>query len=78
MKRTAHSITIAGPTSFAPIINEAVDIIVRETARFHVLVIIADGGCDDFDATIRALTDASRLDLCPRIMSRLLCMKTLP
>jgi E3 ubiquitin-protein ligase RGLG len=36
------NVTMAGPTSFAPIINQAVDI-VNKTGGFHILVIIADG-----------------------------------
>eukprot|EP01018_Ginkgo_biloba_P021307 Gb_13018 [translate_table: standard] len=34
---------LAGPTSFAPIINVAVDIVERSGGQYHVLVIIADG-----------------------------------
>lgn len=32
-----------GPTSFAPIINAAIDIVERSNGQYHVLVIIADG-----------------------------------
>ncbi|GLE01333.1 hypothetical protein PINS_up010163 [Pythium insidiosum] len=35
-------IRLAGPTSFAPIIHEAINI-VRKTKQFHILLIIADG-----------------------------------
>jgi E3 ubiquitin-protein ligase RGLG len=34
---------LAGPTSFAPIINAAVDIVEESGAQYHVLIIIADG-----------------------------------
>ncbi|MED6156410.1 E3 ubiquitin-protein ligase rglg3 [Stylosanthes scabra] len=34
---------LAGPTSFAPVINAAVDIVERSEGQYHVLVIIADG-----------------------------------
>ncbi|XP_022750913.1 E3 ubiquitin-protein ligase RGLG3 isoform X2 [Durio zibethinus] len=34
---------LAGPTSFAPIINAAIDIVDRSNGQYHVLVIIADG-----------------------------------
>lgn len=32
-----------GPTSFAPIVEAAVDIVERTGGQYHVLVIIADG-----------------------------------
>ncbi|KAI6699887.1 hypothetical protein NL676_014211 [Syzygium grande] len=34
---------LSGPTSFAPIINAAIDIVARSNGQYHVLVIIADG-----------------------------------
>ncbi|XVF61051.1 hypothetical protein PTKIN_Ptkin08bG0098000 [Pterospermum kingtungense] len=34
---------LAGPTSFAPIIRAAIDIVDRSNGQYHVLVIIADG-----------------------------------
>ncbi|XP_078167092.1 E3 ubiquitin-protein ligase RGLG3-like [Carex rostrata] len=34
---------LSGPTSFAPIINKAVDIVIRSGSLYHVLLIIADG-----------------------------------
>lgn len=34
---------IAGPTSFAPVIDAAVDIVEKSNGQYHVLVIIADG-----------------------------------
>ena len=38
----AASVTLSGPTSFAPIIYEAIDTC-RSTGKYHILVIIADG-----------------------------------
>ncbi|XP_021690470.2 E3 ubiquitin-protein ligase RGLG3 isoform X2 [Hevea brasiliensis] len=34
---------LSGPTSFAPIIDAAIDIVENSTGQYHVLVIIADG-----------------------------------
>ncbi|XP_059656355.1 E3 ubiquitin-protein ligase RGLG3 isoform X2 [Cornus florida] len=36
-------INLSGPTSFAPIIDAAIDIVDRSNGQYHVLVIIADG-----------------------------------
>ncbi len=38
---TPH-VQLAGPTSFAPIIYEAISI-VRQSKEYHILVIVADG-----------------------------------
>lgn len=34
---------MTGPTSFAPIIDAAVDIVENTGGQYHVLIIIADG-----------------------------------
>lgn len=36
-------IKLSGPTSFAPVIDAAIDIVERSDGQYHVLVIIADG-----------------------------------
>lgn len=41
-RQVVRNVTMAGPTSFAPIINQAVNI-VSQTGEYHILVIIADG-----------------------------------
>lgn len=41
-REVVPNVVMAGPTSFAPIINEAVAIVNR-TGEYHILVIIADG-----------------------------------
>lgn len=41
-RQVAPHVVMAGPTSFAPIINKAVGI-VNHTGEYHILVIIADG-----------------------------------
>jgi len=38
----AASVTLSGPTSFAPAIGEAVDMC-RSTGKYFVLILIADG-----------------------------------
>jgi E3 ubiquitin-protein ligase RGLG len=57
--RTAAQVTLMGPTTFAPLIRKAIDI-VRETKTFHVLLIIADGQVDNKQDTIDAIVDASQ------------------
>jgi hypothetical protein len=34
---------LSGPTSFAPVIYKAIDIVKKSGGRYHILVIIADG-----------------------------------
>ncbi|KAH7860042.1 hypothetical protein Vadar_008497 [Vaccinium darrowii] len=36
-------IKLSGPTSFAPVIDAAIDIVEKSNGQYHVLVIIADG-----------------------------------
>jgi len=42
-KDLASTITLSGPTSFAPLIHRAIDIVVASGGQFHLLLIIADG-----------------------------------
>lgn len=42
-REVAPKVRLAGPTSFAPIVNAAVDIVEASGGQYHVLVIIADG-----------------------------------
>eukprot|EP01119_Soliformovum_irregulare_P001445 TRINITY_DN11143_c0_g1_i1.p1 TRINITY_DN11143_c0_g1~~TRINITY_DN11143_c0_g1_i1.p1 ORF type:complete len:297 (+),score=59.65 TRINITY_DN11143_c0_g1_i1:3-893(+) len=62
-------IQLAGPTSFAPIIREALNIVQKEQS-YHILVIIADGQvtpdsewCHAELETRKAIEDASRFPL---------------
>ncbi|MCO5571772.1 hypothetical protein L7F22_025520 [Adiantum nelumboides] len=49
-------VKLAGPTSFAPIIEAAMDIVVKSDCQYHVLLIIADG-----QVTRSVDTDSGRL-----------------
>lgn len=60
----AKSVTLAGPTSFAPLIRQATKI-VRETNEYHILLIVADGQVskDHVAETTRAIVEASQYAL---------------
>jgi len=55
-------ITLSGPTSFAPLIREAIKL-VQETREYHILVIIADGQVSNERATVDAIVEASNYAL---------------
>ncbi|RYQ95551.1 hypothetical protein Ahy_B08g090890 isoform A [Arachis hypogaea] len=69
------SFLFAGPTSYAPVIEAAIDIVEKNHGQFHVLVIIADGqvtrsvNTEDGELspqeqkTIKAIVDASEYPL---------------
>ncbi|RWR93367.1 E3 ubiquitin-protein ligase RGLG4 [Cinnamomum micranthum f. kanehirae] len=42
-KEIVPNLKLSGPTSFAPIVEAAIDIVERSGGQYHVLVIIADG-----------------------------------
>ncbi|KAK9051586.1 hypothetical protein SSX86_028213 [Deinandra increscens subsp. villosa] len=42
-KRVVANVQLAGPTSFAPVVEAAMDIVEKSGGQFHILVIIADG-----------------------------------
>jgi len=56
------SITLSGPTSFAPVIHKAIEI-VRETKEYHILLIIADGQVSNERETVNAIVEASNYAL---------------
>lgn len=42
-KRVVPNVQLAGPTSYAPVVEAAIDIVEKSRGQFHILVIIADG-----------------------------------
>lgn len=61
-QRIVPLVTLAGPTSITPILRAACDI-VRQSARYTILVIIGDGALDDVVADGEAVVQASKLPL---------------
>jgi E3 ubiquitin-protein ligase RGLG len=62
-------VNMAGPTSFAPLIREAINI-VKKTQAYHILIIVADGQvtpdseyCQATNETRRAIVEASEYPL---------------
>jgi len=53
---------LSGPTSFAPLINKAIEI-VTATRQYHILVIIADGQVSSIKPTADAIVRASSYPL---------------
>lgn len=52
-------IVLSGPTSFAPLIREAVNIVIHQRA-YHILVIVCDGEVVNVNETRQAIIDASK------------------
>ena len=55
-------VTLSGPSSLAPIIRKAVNI-VRQTCKYHILVIITDGQITQESETVKAVIEASEVPL---------------
>ena len=50
----APHVELAGPTSFAPLIELAMEVVQAQGRSFHTLVILADGMVTDEDRDIQA------------------------
>lgn len=55
-------VKLSGPTSFAPIINRAVEL-VKERNEYHILLIISDGCVTNVKSTHQAIVNASKYPL---------------
>ncbi|OQR94765.1 copine [Thraustotheca clavata] len=56
--RITPTVQLSGPTNFAPVIKEAIQI-VKKTGQYHILVIIADGQVNCGWETSNAIVEAS-------------------
>jgi E3 ubiquitin-protein ligase RGLG len=56
------TIRMSGPTSFAPLIYKAIEI-VKTAGQYHILLIVCDGAVDNKEETIRAIISASNYPL---------------
>ncbi|XWS10470.1 hypothetical protein CRYUN_Cryun39dG0082500 [Craigia yunnanensis] len=71
-KKIVPNLRLAGPTSYGPVIDAAIDIVEKSGGQFHVLVIIADGQVTQSvdrelspqeEKTINSIIDASSYPL---------------
>ncbi|XP_077996333.1 uncharacterized protein LOC144449633 [Glandiceps talaboti] len=59
---TMTRISLSGPTSFAPIVKKAIDI-VKQTQLYHLLLIVTDGLLKNQQSSIDAIVEASNYAL---------------
>jgi len=68
-EQTIPTVALGGPTSFAPIVRKAIEIVQRERS-YHILVIVADGEitpdsefCRATSETVQAIVDSTSVPL---------------
>lgn len=61
-KQIAGAVDLAGPTTFAPLIRQAIRL-VRETGEYHILLIVADGQVTEVQETTDAIVEATNYPL---------------
>ncbi|XP_052248246.1 uncharacterized protein LOC127856213 isoform X1 [Dreissena polymorpha] len=57
-KTKTKDIKFGGPTSFVPVLEEAIRI-VKETGKYHILIIVADGQVTEEHSSLKAIIEAS-------------------
>ncbi|EFO65522.1 Copine I [Giardia lamblia P15] len=62
-KRIASQVEMSGPTTFAPMIEQAIEICKADPRQFYILVILTDGDVSDVELDMKALIKASNYPL---------------